>query len=219
MRFNLTIIFFFTCLILNSVDAKTKDNDIYSKQLSKVLEKYQGDEHISIKKFAKKIDDSCKIKHSFSATEKEINERRERCVLSKMTYDFDEMISQMKLREKVYSHSINGINIYFEKMKEIDPKSLDSVTIEEIKLFTKINDEIQDNLTIYYKKNDYDGFYVEYQKYYIDNFIYVLNYGADEYGPLVNFWKKYSINNNGKFKLEDSFECHFDNKLGKNICN
>lgn len=152
MRFNLTIIFFFSYLILNSVDAKTKDNDIYSKQLSKVLEKYQGDEHISIKKFAKKIDDSCKIKHSFSATEKEINERRERCVLSKVTYDFDEMISQMKLREKVYSHSINGINIYFEKMKEIDPKSLDSVTIEEIKLFTKINDEIQDNLTIYYKK-------------------------------------------------------------------
>jgi hypothetical protein len=207
------------CLIsfFSYAEAKINSKPEKNIQISKI-EIYQGDNHLNKKDFVKKIDSSCTIAHPYGATHEEIEYERKRCVLSKMTFDYDEIINQITLNEKVYLPPINSINIYLEKVKEIDPSSLDSVTIAKVKLFTEINDQISDSLTIYYIKNDYDAFYVESQYYYIDNFIYILKYGSDEDGSLVKFWKKYSISSNGKFKLEDFLECHFDNNLDRNIC-
>lgn len=207
-----SLIFTFGC-----VEARINSTPEQKTQISK-METYQGDNHISRKDFVKKIDSSCTIAHPYGGTNEEIEYERKRCVLSKMTFDYDEIINPIILNEKVYLPPINDINIYLEKVKEINPSSLESVTIAEVKLFTKINDQIVDTLTIYYIKNDYDAFYVESQYYYIDKFIYILKYGSDEDGSLVKFWKKYSISTNGKFKLEDFFECHFDNNFEKNVC-
>ncbi|MWP47994.1 hypothetical protein [Gilliamella sp. Pas-s27] len=217
MKRRLFIIFCYFITIY--ADAKV-DNDLDKKITINKIRTYQGDNFVSKKNYVKKIDSTCVLVKPYESgrTQKEIDKEREKCILSKITFDYSEIINQMALNEKVYLPPINGINVYLEKVKEIDPSSLETVTTAEVKLFTEINDQISDSLTIYYIKNDYDAFYVESQYYYIDNFIYILKYGSDEDGSLVRFWKKYSISSNGKFKLEDLFECHFDNNFDKNIC-
>ena len=213
MKLNLSVLFFFCCLISLNANAEVRNNPIHLKNQNKELLKYQGDKHIASKNFAKKIDDSCKIAHPFGGT----NEIK-KCLLSKITFGYVTTIDNMKLNEKVYLHSINCINVFIEKIKQIDTSNTNDENIVELKLFTKINDQINDSLTIYYVKNDYGAFYVESQYYYIDKYIYILKLGSDEDGSIVKFWKKYSINANGKFKLEDSYNCHYENKLDKNIC-
>lgn len=205
------------CLISIYTEAKIKD-DSDKKSFINNFTIYQGDKLISDKGFAKKIDTSCTITHPYGGTHEEIENERKRCVLSKMTYSYIEIIHEMKLNEIISLPPINGINVFIEKIKQIDTSNTNDENIVELKLFTKINDQINDSLTIYYVKNDYGAFYVESQYYYIDKYIYILKLGSDEDGSIVKFWKKYSINANGKFKLEDSYNCHYENKLDKNIC-
>ena len=197
MKLNLSVLFFFCCLISLNANAEVRNNPIHLKNQNKELLKYQGDKHIASKNFANEI---------------------KKCLLSKITFGYVTTIDNMKLNEKVYLPSINGINVFLEKIKQIDTSNVSDENIVELKLFTKINDQINDSLTIYYVKNDYGAFYVESQYYYIDKYIYILKLGSDEDGSIVKFWKKYSINANGKFKLEDSYNCHYENKLDKNIC-
>lgn len=220
MKLNLSIVFLFCCLISLNANAEVKNNPTHLKNQNKELLKYQGDKYIASKNFAKKIDDSCKIAHPFGGTDKEIDNEIKKCILSKITFGYETTIDNMKLNEKVYLPSINGINVFLEKIKQMDTSNVDDENIVEVKIFTKINDQIKDSLTIYYLKNDYNGFYVETQYYYIDKFIYILKFGSYEDGSTIKFWKKYSIGNNGKFKLNESIECHhkFENGKEKKIC-
>lgn len=176
MKLNLSVLFFFCCLISLNANAEVKNNPIHLKKQNKELLKYQGDKYIANKNFAKKIDDSCKIAHPFGGTHEEIKNERKRCVLSKMTYSYLEIIHEMKLNERISLPPINGINVFIEKIKQIDTSNTNDENIVEVKLFTKMNDQIKDSLTIYYLKNDYGAFYVESQKYYIDKYIYFKNW-------------------------------------------
>lgn len=204
------------CFISIYAGAKTKNISEKNAHINKI-EIYQGDRHISEKGFVKKIDSTCAVINPYGSgkTQKEVDNERAKCILSKMTFNYKKTINEMKLNEKLYLPSINGVNIFLKKTKSSNNRSIEDMGVE-VKLFTEVNNQVVDNIISYYEIYDINGYYVEFQYYFINKFIYILKVDVDEEGTSVDFWEKYSINKNGKLNLVDSFRCHYE--LDKNIC-
>ena len=205
------------CFFFFNLNAEIKDTSIKSKLILD-SKNYIGDELISKKEFAKKIDLSCNVAHPYGGIEKEINGERKKCIFSKVTFDYENIVDNMKLNEKIYLTPINGINLFLKKTKEPNyPKNL---LDDEVKIYTEMNDKVIDQLIIYSNEYDMDSYSAKSQYYFINNHIYVLSSNILEEGQTLNFWGKYSIENNGKFKLLESIKCHYLFKDGKemNVC-
>ena len=104
------------CFFFFNIHAEIKDTSIKSKLILD-SKNYIGDELISKKEFAKKIDLSCTVADPYGGIEKEINEERKKCIFSKVTFDYENIVDNMKLNEKIYLTPINGINLFLKKNK------------------------------------------------------------------------------------------------------
>ena len=104
------------CFFFSNIHAEIKDTSIKSKLILD-SKNYIGDELISKKEFAKTIDLSCNVAHPYGGIEKEINEERKKCIFSKVTFDYENIVDNMKLNEKIYLTPINGINLFLKKNK------------------------------------------------------------------------------------------------------
>ena len=108
------------------------------------------------------------------------------------------------------------INIFLKKTKEQNYPDLD----DEVRIYSEINNKVIDQLIIYSNKYDMESYYAKSQYYFIDIYIYMLIYNSFEEGQTLNSWSKYSVENNGKFKLQESIKCHYVFKYEKemNVC-
>lgn len=104
---------FFSCYI----NAKVTGNNEGAESISNP-KSYIGDEYISKKEFARKIDLSCTVAHPYDGTEEEWEEERKKCIFSKLTFDYENVVESIKLNDKTYLTPINGINIFLKKTKE-----------------------------------------------------------------------------------------------------
>lgn len=180
---------------------------------------YQGDSLVSKKKLVKTIDSTCLSVNPYESgkTQKEIDMEKKKCILSKITFNYSEIINQMVSNEKIYLSPINDINIFLKKTKtQIYPEDLNI----EVRLFTELNNKIIDEIPLYYEKYNIESFYAESQYYFINNYIYILQVSHFEEGDWLKSWNKYSIDDNGKFNLQQSIKCtyKFENGKEKNIC-
>ena len=69
-------------------------------------------------------------------------EREKKCIFSKVTFDYENIVDNMKLNEKIYLTPINGIYLFLKKTKEPNyPKNL---LDDEVKIYTEMNDKVID---------------------------------------------------------------------------
>ena len=202
---------FFSCYI----NAKVTDNREGTKLIND-SKSYIGDKHIAKKEFARKIDLSCTVAHPYDGTEEEWEKESKKCIFSKLTFDYKNVVESIKLNDKIYLTPINGINIFLKKTKEQNYPDLD----DEVRIYSEINNKVIDQLIIYSNKYDMESYYSKSQYYFIDNYIYILIYNSFEEGETLESWSKYSVENNGKFKLQESIKCHyvFKDEKEMNVC-
>ena len=145
-----------------------------------------------------------------------MGKREQKCIFSKLTFDYKNVVESIKLNDKIYLTPINGINIFLKKTKEQNYPDLD----DEVRIYSEINNKVIDQLIIYSNKYDMESYYSKSQYYFIDNDIYILIYNSFEEGETLKSWSKYSVENNGKFKLQESIKCHyvFKDKKEMNVC-
>ena len=60
-----------------------------------------------------------------------------KCIFSKITFDYENIVDKIKLNEKIYLIPINGINLFLKKTKE--PNYSENLLDDEVKIYTEIN--------------------------------------------------------------------------------
>lgn len=190
-----------------------------------LFNKYEGDILVSNKTAIKSINKSCTTKNIYNRTTEQAEQDAQRCVLSQITFPYDQFLNldngyqneqDLEPNKKIYIWQSNNFNIYIKETKKSLSEGNDYI---EITLFTEKNNGIIDQLIIYKEQYDINAFFVKHQYYFIDPSLTlsILEVSTLEEGTLVDSWRNYKINNEGKIILVESMTCD-DTINGKKTC-
>ncbi|WP_347217267.1 hypothetical protein [Chryseobacterium sp.] len=167
--------------------------------------KWAGDILISDINFVKAINASCKLNNPFfDRTEQQIREDDQRCILSKIKYDYSTLDS---IKAKTFMGSVTPeIKLFIRNTKSSDK---DADLSHQATLYIEKNNVPTDSLVIYESLNYSEALTVTQRYFYLHkDKIYLLDFFEDESGAEVKKWTEHTINTNGKITLvkEETFQ-------------
>lgn len=152
---------------------------------------YSGDSIIRNRSFVKKINETCMYagENVFERTKEEIDQDNKRCVLSKLTFDYEKFFGLGD--QKVFIGNSGEVKLFIKENPSTDPYRKHFET--EVSLFIETRGKVTDQILIYKSKN------LEYSAltgyYFINNNLelFLLKVVNDEEGTDFVFWRKYKI--------------------------